>query len=289
MAALGTALALAAGGASPEDGDFARLGEPRPGEWRAVFDEPEQTFEEYKTLAGKAPPPEGRRMQLVPLGEAREGDEKRFKALKRFLAAYFQTRVDLEKRRPISEHCKRRPSRGFGTQVLADHVLRLISRRVPKDVIARAGVTGEDLFATSRPGRYFNFVFGVGSAGLRTGVYSYARYSQSYPGRPEDITPLKRLAKVAGHEIGHMLGMAHCLTYECCVNGSNSLQESDSRPIHLCPLCLRKLGWHLGLDLEKRYRALAAVYNELGWKKEAAFALRRAEKVSHHGGTEARR
>ena len=43
------------------------------------------------------------------------------------------------------------------------------------------------------------------------------------------------------HEIGHMFGVKHCVYYNCAMNGSNHLQESDRRTEHLCPVCLRKL------------------------------------------------
>lgn len=37
------------------------------------------------------------------------------------------------------------------------------------------------------------------------------------------------------------------------MNGSNSLPESDSKPLHLCPVCLRKLCWNLRVDPVRRF------------------------------------
>jgi archaemetzincin len=39
--------------------------------------------------------------------------------------------------------------------------------------------------------------------------------------------------------------MHHCTAFRCLMNGSNHQQERDARPLHLCPVCLRKLCWNL--------------------------------------------
>ncbi len=64
------------------------------------------------------------------------------------------------------------------------------------------------------------------------------------------------------------------------MNGSNSLAESDRRPIHLCPVCLRKLQWNRGFDVLARYRALAAFYDRQGLADEAAWVRNRVAGVS---------
>jgi archaemetzincin len=60
---------------------------------------------------------------------------------------------------------------------------------------------------------------------------------------------------VLEHETGHMVGLAHCIYFNCLMNGSNHLAESDRRPLHLCPVCLRKLQWSIGFDVVARYGA----------------------------------
>ena len=40
------------------------------------------------------------------------------------------------------------------------------------------------------------------------------------------------------------------------MNGSNHLEEADARPLHLCPVHLRKLQWSIGFDATARYRHL---------------------------------
>ena len=66
------------------------------------------------------------------------------------------------------------------------------------------------------------------------------------------------------HELGHMFGLAHCTAYRCLMNGSNSLPETDAAPLHLCPVCLRKLQSAVGFEPAARYAALQAFYLEHG-------------------------
>ena len=55
------------------------------------------------------------------------------------------------------------------------------------------------------------------------------------------------------HEIGHMFGLGHCVYYNCIMNGSNHLEESDKAPLELCPVCLHKLHYVHGFDIMTRY------------------------------------
>ena len=79
--------------------------------------------------------------------------------------------------------------------------------------------------------------------------------------QPTDATLLKRACRVAAHEICHVFGLRHCSKWRCLMNGSNSIVESDSRPVLLCPDCLEKLEWRLGFDRKKRYSGLRAFYS----------------------------
>jgi archaemetzincin len=110
-------------------------------------------------------------------------------------------------------------------------------------------------------------------------VFSFCRYDPAFYGkaRTEGYRKLllRRSVKVLAHETGHMFGLKHCVHYSCIANGSNHLQEADRRPLHLCPVCLRKLHHAVGFDVEERYRKLAELYRELGFEKEAAWVTAR--------------
>ena len=81
------------------------------------------------------------------------------------------------------------------------------------------------------------------------------------------------------HETGHILGMTHCAAYLCLMNGSNHQAEKDRRPMHLCPVCLRKLCWNLRADPVPYLMKLKAFCQrnglgpETGWYERALAAL----------------
>jgi hypothetical protein len=79
---------------------------------------------------------------------------------------------------------------------------------------------------------------------------------------------LERSCKVLAHEIGHMLGIAHCTYYECLMNGSGHLEEDFRQPLHLCPTDLRKLMTVLERGVVERYEKLLEFYNEVGFVDE---------------------
>jgi archaemetzincin len=66
------------------------------------------------------------------------------------------------------------------------------------------------------------------------------------------------------HEIGHLFGMKHCTFYNCLLNGCNSFEEFDSKPIYMCPVCLRKLQSNIEFGFLEQYEALDEVLQEIG-------------------------
>jgi archaemetzincin len=71
--------------------------------------------------------------------------------------------------------------------------------------------------------------------------------------------------------MGHILSIQHCIAYRCVMNGSNSLQETDGQPIHLCPEDLKKVVWNVGCDAKKRYEDLEEFYRGHQFEAEAEF------------------
>ena len=74
-----------------------------------------------------------------------------------------------------------------------------------------------------------------------------------------------------------MFGLMHCIYFKCVLNGSNHLKESDLRPMHLCPVCLRKLQYSIGFDVIARYRDLYHFYKKTGFDDEAGWVGGRLE------------
>jgi hypothetical protein len=72
-----------------------------------------------------------------------------------------------------------------------------------------------------------------------------------------------------------MLGVRHCQMYECVMNGSNNLAESDRRAVHLCPECLKKFRWSTGFDVLGLYEGLKKFYAYHGMAAEAVWVDKR--------------
>jgi archaemetzincin len=58
-----------------------------------------------------------------------------------------------------------------------------------------------------------------------------------------------RVARTASHELGHCLGMAHCVYYACNMQSTAGMEEDARQPPYLCPICLRKLGYAVCTEL----------------------------------------
>jgi archaemetzincin len=129
--------------------------------------------------------------------------------------------------------------------------------------VAVLAITNEDLW----PGGNWNFVFGQASLVDRVGVWSTARMGDPVK---ESRMLLRRVLQVAVHETGHMFGIKHCTAYECCMNGSNHMAESDRAPLVFCPECDAKLWWACGLDAPKRAAALHEFAKEHRLEPDAA-------------------
>nr|XP_033816847.1 archaemetzincin-2 isoform X5 [Geotrypetes seraphini] len=159
-----------------------------------------------------------------------------------------------------------------------EDLLKFLKQKKPKDAFCIVGITMIDLY----PKESWNFVFGQASLTEGMGIFSFARYdsdfySRNYKGQlkpvkkltagdysvfdgyytpPVTSTLLLRSCKTLTHELGHIFGIRHCQWLQCVMQGSNHLEESDRRPLELCPICIRKLHCALGFNIAERYKAL---------------------------------
>ena len=164
-------------------------------------------------------------------------------------------------------------------QILSRDVLHTLKRRLPDDAFCVLALTMEDLY----PEPSWNFVFGQVSARDRVGVCSFARYDPAFygKGRGENYQELllRRSCRVLAHEMAHMFSLDHCIFFKCVMNGSNHLKESDSRPLSICPVCLRKVQFSIGFDVVERYRKLLLFYQKAGFDQEAKWVSKRLNRV----------
>ena len=68
--------------------------------------------------------------------------------------------------------------------------------------------------------------------------------------------------------------------YECNMNGSNHLEETDAAPIHLCPVCLRKIQHAIEFDPRTRYAKLSEFYKANGLKEEREWVEKRRKWIA---------
>lgn len=238
-----------------------RLGPPGPGEWRAHFHEEPQTFEQYVSGPVNWRCFHRTTFYIQPLGGAGERYREMIDRMRRHAEAFFGLPVRVLDPIPIFEKTFARERHQYDSTAI---ILELSKRR-PADAIVLVGITDQDLYS-----RGLNFVFGEGSRQLRCGAYSLKRFET------EDL-PLftRRSVNLLSHEAGHILSIDHCLTYACVMQGSNSLEEDDRHPMHLCPIDLQKVLWNTGSDRLERYRKLLPLYREWGFSDESLWVMNR--------------
>jgi archaemetzincin len=78
-----------------------------------------------------------------------------------------------------------------------------------------------------------------------------------------------------------MFGLTHCTYWRCVVAGSHNQAEADRSPLHVCPVCLRKLHSAIRFDPAAREDALAAEFGRLGIDDEAAWSAGLATWIRH--------
>lgn len=231
-----------------------------PGDWLALNPEPGETFGAYVDAGPTRATPERRVLYFQPLGAFTPEQLRVLDQTADYVARFYQLPVRTLPTLPTAAVTHR------GKQLLTTDILaRVLIPARPADALAVLALTSEDLY----PAPDWNFVLGEASTVDRVGVWSLFR--NGTPGTPEY---LMRTLKTATHELGHMLSLQHCVAWSCVMAGSNSVQEADLQPASLCPACLQKVTWNVGLDPVKRFDALAEFYADAGFTEELAMTRR---------------
>lgn len=256
---------------------------PQAGEWLSEHKEPGQTYQQFRTTVRKRVVEEYSTLRIVPIGSISEGHAAALEITMDFLRSFFGLDLVVDAAVRINEipaHAQRILYQGSPKQLLTSHILQnvLPSRRTVNDA-AVLGITAFDLW----PGPGWNFVFGQASLTQRVGVWSMARN-----GNPNDRPAMRnvcaiRTAMTTTHETGHMLGIRHCIAYQCGMNGSNHSSERDRQPLEFCPECQAKLWWTCGVDPLARSRALEAVAGKYGFERLLADFARQSKALATPG------
>lgn len=259
---------------------FSPVPKPEPADWLASHPEAGQTFTQFARGNPNRPDQTRNTLYFVPLGDYENSSGPALKSLKEFASAYFAMPVKTLPMRALDGlPIKVRSRSGGPNQLLSTDVLNWLEPLVPDDAFCLLAITMEDLY----PDEKWNFVFGQASLSNRVGVYSFIRYTPQFNGQQANESAeglvLRRSCKVLGHETGHMFGIKHCVHFHCLMNGSNHLQEADRQPMHLCPVCLRKLQSSVNFDVTKRYESLKQYSQDASWDDEAAWLGKRIESI----------
>lgn len=224
------------------------LGRPKPGDWLYEHKEAGQTFAEYVKSKPVRRSPQLNTIHVCVIGDLSVEQKKIIETTREYLEVVFDTPVKFGETIPLSQipqRAQRTHPQWGGEQILSTYVLNdLLRPKRPDDALASLAFTASDLW----PGPGWNFVFGQASLRERTGVWSIHRNGDPSRDAASYKLCLERTLGTAAHETSHILSMPHCKKYECSLNGSNSHEESDGKPLHLCPVCLRKLCWNLQVD-----------------------------------------
>lgn len=176
-------------------------------------------------------------------------------------------------------------------QLRVNSILTALKQYVPRDAFFVMALTMHDLY--DEPPDLF--VAGMAAGNHRVGVFSFYRYDPTLSFSQEfwyevnqsttvDQTERKKLVlqhscKLVVHEIAHLLGVDHCIFYECCMNGSGHLAEDFRQPMFLCPVDLHKLQTLCGFDVVLRYKKMAAFFETRGLTKEVEWIRKRLEYI----------
>lgn len=100
------------------------------------------------------------------------------------------------------------------------------------------GVTNVDLFIP-----VLTYVFGEAQVDGRAAVVSLHRLrNEAYGLAADDGLLAERLTKEAVHEIGHTLGLVHCVNPECVMHSSTYVEEIDLKGETFCRACREEAG-----------------------------------------------
>ncbi|XP_066278627.1 archaemetzincin-2-like [Branchiostoma lanceolatum] len=150
------------------------------------------------------------------------------------------------------------------TQVFVGDLFPFLQKMCPPDGHSVIGISWTDLY----PSEDLNFVLGEASFVQHSAAISFGRFEPKLykdgqrvrecgsEGEDEKAVMLLKLVKSLCHETCHLMGLAHCVFFQCLMNESSSMEQAFKQPMFLCPVCLRKLQKICRFDIRERYLVL---------------------------------
>ena len=247
---------------------FSPIPKAEPGDWLETHTELGQTFIQFVRSLPDIRSRRGRKIRIVPLGEFTESQMQLFKVTEEYLNLFFGLEVetlDAISLNQLPDVAQRQRNSG-DMQINTSHILQsLLPPLCDNETAVVFGLTNRDLWDGT-----YSFLYGQGSSAERTCVGSFARFMERAESEHDDALLVRRTIGLATHEIGHVFHIPHCTAFNCRMNGSNHLAESDRRPLEFCPECLPKIWWAFSLDPVARNDSLLAFAQAVGLTKDAA-------------------
>lgn len=166
------------------------------------------------------------------------------------------------------------------SQIYVQNVLDVLKRSLPNDAHCLVAITLHDFYSDESD----LFIAGLANGNCRVAAFSFFRYDPRLEHSEElwydwklkktksklmSEIILLRSCRLLTHEIGHLLGIDHCIYYGCLMNGSGHLEEDFSQPLFLCPIDLRKLFRLVGFDVMRRYEQMLQFCTDNGFDEES--------------------
>ena len=242
-----------------------------PGDWLQTHKEPGQSVAAYIKSKPNRPDKVKKFIYIQLIGKFSEAQTKVLDQTIEYMQESFGLPVKKLKAFPV-EKIPKDAQRIHPTWKVHQLYTRYLMNKVllpnrPKDAVALIGFTGVDLY----PDPNWNFVFGIASLRHRIGLWSIYRNGDPSVNKDTYHRCLKRTIATAIHETGHILGIKHCIAYECVMAGCNNRQESDRRNLYYCPSCLQKLTWNTNKKPAERFQRMIKLCEKLKLDKEKAF------------------
>jgi archaemetzincin len=120
---------------------------------------------------------------------------------------------------------------------------RLVEKVKIENFFRILGIIDKDIYS-----KIYNFIFGIAGRGSHAALISLVRLRDGFYSNIDLIHRRKegtgdfeeRILKEAIHELGHTFGLKHCYS-NCIMRFSNSLADTDKKPVKFCASCLQEL------------------------------------------------
>lgn len=217
------------------------LESPNFGTWRYHIHESPQTFEKFCQF--NKPVNQHFEILLIKIGQVSDD-------LMKSLVHMAQKQFQIKSKQSLQTIDNLKITQSIRSRQFEDHqqiqtrdIHQLLKKMKTSKDCCLMGVTEQDLFSDERG----NFVYGESIIGGLIGVISLFHLK-------EDITSIEKLLN---HEIGHCLGLDHCLFFKCVMNGFLSNEELINLKPSFCPIEQEKLQY-----LKKNLHCVSQIQND---------------------------